>query len=170
MLSNNTDLQQVHFCRLLGLIPVDRTQINHQWNSAFYQQQVALASPQQNNLTDGPEKLSAYDQAGKEPKDKIFICSYTGCGKKFKRYKSYRVHERSIHLNEKPFRCQLCNKKFTQKSDLAKHTYTHSGIKPFLCLTCEKPFSQSSNLYTHMKRIHKIKPAKQVNWIKQQAT
>ncbi len=168
MLSTNTNLQQVSFLRLVGLIPVNHTQFNHQSNPALYQQvPVALASPKLINLTKRPEKLSTHDQVGKKSKDKKIICSYPECGKKFEKDISRRLHERSIHLNEKPFQCQLCLKCFSQKSDLKKHIYIHEKIKPFLCLTCDRPFSQSSNLYTHIRKRHNIEPVKQVNWVKQ---
>ncbi|WP_257294805.1 C2H2-type zinc finger protein [Endozoicomonas sp. YOMI1] len=167
MLSNNNCLQQVSYFSLLGLAPVSITQVNNESHPVFYQQfSVALALPEVNSLTNGSEPSSGRDPAEKESNDKKFICTYLGCGKKFKRRSTRRIHERSIHLNEKNFECQTCKKSFFHKSDLIKHTYIHSGTKPYLCLKCETSFSQSSNLYTHIKKHHHIKPVKQDNWVK----
>ena len=56
------------------------------------------------------------------------------------------------HTVETPFRCNFCDKSFTQNGDLIKHKRRHTGEKPFKCNFCTKAFSQKINdLSTHIK-------------------
>ena len=50
------------------------------------------------------------------------------------------------YILEKPFSCELCNKRFSNKSNLNVHTRTYTGGKRFSCETCSKKFSQKSEL------------------------
>ena len=55
-----------------------------------------------------------------------------------------------IHTGDTPFRCNLCEKGFTQNGNLNKHMLIHTGDMPFQCKLCDKEFVQSCSLKQHM--------------------
>lgn len=59
------------------------------------------------------------------------------------------INLRSAH--SRGFKCQICNRDFTQKGNLKTHLMTHSGERPYECSTCGKNFTQKGNLDTHVK-------------------
>ena len=52
------------------------------------------------------------------------------------------------HTKEKNFKCDVCDKSFTEKGSVKKHMLVHSRMKEHQCEVCEKKFSHKSNIKT----------------------
>nr|XP_034301960.1 zinc finger protein 271 [Crassostrea gigas]XP_034301961.1 zinc finger protein 271 [Crassostrea gigas] len=87
------------------------------------------------------------------------ICSE--CGKAFKHPNYLRSHFVAKHLKHEDiasygcriYTCEICQKLFSDKSDLRSHMNKHTGEKPFKCAICNKGFSDKSNMRAH-QRLH----------------
>lgn len=74
------------------------------------------------------------------------------CDGSFSRYSSLWSHKR-LHTGDKPFKCELCGLTFARAAYLKNHIRVHSGEKPYKCNVCGMQFSQSPHLKNH-ERIH----------------
>ena len=83
-------------------------------------------------------------------------CQY--CNKMFSR-KQHRVEHETIHTGVGAYKCEQCDKQFTQKYDLGRHVNSvHKGERPHECKDCGVRFSEKGGLNKH-KLIHSgIKP------------
>ena len=52
--------------------------------------------------------------------------------------------------------CDVCGKRFYQKTDHRRHMRTHTGEKPYKCDVCLKYFSRKGNMEAH-RRLHMIR-------------
>ena len=88
-------------------------------------------------------------------KEKNYQCEY--CEEKFSYFEYMKKHIKVRHLGlgEK---CEICNKSVM---DMSTHLRQHSNnSKKFKCEHCEKNFSQKSNLKKHVAKIHDGKTLK----------
>ena len=55
---------------------------------------------------------------------------------------------------EKPHKCVVCGKAFSQSSNLITHMRKHTGYKPFNCGLCDKAFQRKVDLRRHRESVH----------------
>ena len=54
-----------------------------------------------------------------------------------------------IHNKSKAFKCDVCLKFFSAKSNLTRHYRIHTGEKPFACQICENKIARKDYLVKH---------------------
>ncbi|XP_071447437.1 zinc finger protein 3 homolog [Hetaerina americana] len=67
--------------------------------------------------------------------------------------RSELVRHSKTHSGERPYLCDICGFSFARRYHLVQHKMIHTGEKPFRCEDCDKCFSKSSHLNRH-RRTH----------------
>lgn len=71
------------------------------------------------------------------------------CGKSFWGLANLNRHIDTIHKGLKPFQCNLCSKRFTQKTCLDGHMPIHTGERKFKCPECPELFKNRNEIIRH---------------------
>ncbi|KAF9189501.1 zinc-finger protein, partial [Haplosporangium sp. Z 11] len=76
-----------------------------------------------------------------------YICEWTNCDRRGRGFGQRQKAMRHIqtHTGDKPFQCQVCQKRFSEANIMAQHMRTHTGEKPYKCTEpgCGRQFSIS---------------------------
>lgn len=72
------------------------------------------------------------------------------CSRTFTRKQRYDDHRRAAHTGEKPYKCEICGKRFA-KNRIKGHLRTHSTAKPFKCPHCPEAFKTNVGFAGHMR-------------------
>ncbi|PNF25392.1 hypothetical protein B7P43_G09777 [Cryptotermes secundus] len=81
---------------------------------------------------------------------KPFLCGK--CPRTFKTKSRLESHTRVEHIEpgERPYSCEICNKRFAGRSTVIYHRRAHTGERPHCCSTCGKKFMRPDALRQHI--------------------
>ncbi|KAG6613063.1 zinc finger protein 37-like [Phytophthora cinnamomi] len=94
-----------------------------------------------------------------ETRHRPFACRHEGCSKRYSKREHLTRHVDAVHVRgstqtleeRKPFKCELCEARFTYNHGLTRHTKrSHRNVnRPFECAECLKVFKKKSELQAH---------------------
>ena len=62
---------------------------------------------------------------------------------------SLKRHVESIHLGLRKYKCDRCDKRFTQKKSKDEHMNSHTHQRPYCCELCGQSYQNRQSLYKH---------------------
>ncbi|KAJ5104092.1 hypothetical protein N7532_004621 [Penicillium argentinense] len=77
-------------------------------------------------------------------------CLFPNCNCDFGRKENIKSHVQT-HLDDRPYKCDVCEKEFVRGHDLKRHLKTHTGKKPYIC-ACGAKFARHDALTRHRQR------------------
>lgn len=76
------------------------------------------------------------------------------CEKSFSQLFMLTYHTRRVHTGERPFSCEFCGLSFIMKGALEIHTRSHTGERPFKCTECDAAYMAKGALTSHFHFYH----------------
>jgi uncharacterized Zn-finger protein len=76
------------------------------------------------------------------------------CGRIFANSSYLLTHLRYDHNKGKPFKCDRCDSRFTQRGSMMDHIRDVHEKRDHKCPDCDKSFSNRSGMKTHMRAVH----------------
>ncbi|XP_013199483.2 transcriptional repressor CTCF isoform X2 [Amyelois transitella] len=76
------------------------------------------------------------------------FCTYTS----HRRYLLLR--HMKTHSEDRPHKCNVCERGFKTVASLQNHLNMHNGVKPHICKYCKSPFTTSGELVRHVRYKH----------------
>ena len=77
------------------------------------------------------------------------------CDKAFRSRPQLAEHQAATHRDSEKENCDKCEKTFASKGKLSKHKQLHHSDQSHDCPDCEKTFSSRAGLKSHERRVHK---------------
>jgi len=76
------------------------------------------------------------------------------CNKCFSQSGDLQSHKRSVHSNRRPHQCPYCGKQFKTNRERNLHVRIHTGAKPYSRRHCSDRFAWLKQLKTHLLKSH----------------
>lgn len=86
----------------------------------------------------------------------VQTCSF--CEKACSNENELSLHVNKVHLQIKPYSCDMCNKQFYTETNLLSHKKLHSLYSKETCAFCSKTFKCRKHLVIHVRKHIGVKP------------
>ncbi|XP_051538611.1 zinc finger protein 271-like isoform X1 [Myxocyprinus asiaticus] len=105
--------------------------------------------------TSTAKQESGVEEPTDSPKDDLQEKPFecSHCGKRFSQHCMFKIHQR-IHTGERPYKCSECGLSFRWRRNLIAHQSGHPGDKPLKCSMCDETFLSEASLKKHQDSFH----------------